>query len=210
MTSRRIVPSVLLALALPSSIPAADSLWSRGGPAGGSMTVLAADPQHPATIYAGTLDGGIWKTTDGAAHWKPAYAGLPSVVGQFAPIAAIAVDPVLPSRLYAASIGLYKSDDGGASWTESGASVLEGKSLNAIAIAPSSSTTVVAGTSSGVYVSTDAGVNWKAANVGLVDGEGHVPRVLSLAIHPQTSSSMIAGTNGADDATAHSKSDVRS
>ncbi|HET9794968.1 MAG TPA: hypothetical protein VFS34_10935 [Thermoanaerobaculia bacterium] len=189
--------ALLLAIAA-AAAASADPLWSRGGPAGGDITFLAADPQHATTIYAGTLEGGIWKTTDAAAHWKPAYAGLPIRSGNFTSINAIAVDPAVSSRVYAVTnVGLYKTDDGGTSWTESGASALEGKFLNAIAIAPSSSTTVVVGTSGGVYVSTDAGVNWKASNTGLVDGQGQTPRVLSIAIHPVASSSMIVGTNGA-------------
>jgi len=186
---------VLRALTPASSILAADPLWSRGGPGGASVTVLDADPQHPGTLFAGTFDGGIWKTTDGAAHWNPAYAGLPTVSGSFAAINAIAVDPALSSRVYAATnIGLFKSDNGGTSWTESGADVLEGKFLNAIGIDPASSSTVFAGTSSGVYLSTDAGVNWKSSNTGLVDGQGQTPSVESIAIDPREVSVVIAGT----------------
>ncbi|HET9794969.1 MAG TPA: hypothetical protein VFS34_10940 [Thermoanaerobaculia bacterium] len=176
---------------------AASSLWSVGGPEGGSISVLTADPQHPTTIYAATGNGGIWKTTDGAAHWKPAFAGLPTFGGHFLTINAVAVDPTVSSRVYAATNrGLYKSDDGGASWTETGESVLQGF-LNAIAIAPSSSSTVVVGSSNGVYVSTDAGVNWKASNSGLVDSQSQTPAVESIAINPSLSSSIIAGTSGA-------------
>ena len=189
---------VAVVLSSASVVGAAASLWSRGGPEGASVTVLADDPQSPQTVYAASYDGGIWKTTDGAAHWKPAYGGLPTLYGHFAPINAIAVDPAVSSRVYAAmNIGLYESDDSGTSWSESGASVLKGKFLNAIAIDPNSSSTVFVGTSSGVYVSTDAGVNWKPSNAGLVDGSGHTPGVESLVVNPAVSSSIIAGTNGA-------------
>ena len=175
---------------------AAEPTWSRGGPEQGAVTVLAADPQHPTTVYAGTLDGGIWKTTDGAAHWKPAYAGLPAVSGRFASINAIAVDPALPSRVYAAmDIGLYLSDDAGTSWSESGAGVLDGKFLNVLAIDPVSSSTVFVGTSRGVYVSHNAGASWSPSNSGLVDSGGQTPNVLSLAIEPGASAGMIAGTH---------------
>jgi photosystem II stability/assembly factor-like uncharacterized protein len=194
---KRLSAAAFLALALFSSVAlAADSLWSVGGPEGGSTSVLATDPQHPTTIYVATGNGGIWKTTDGAAHWKPAYSGLPTFGGHFLPINAIAVDPTVSSRAYAASNkGLFKTDDGGSSWTEIGPNVLQGKFLNAIAIDPSTSSTVFVGTSSGVYMTTDAGVNWKASNTGLQDGQGQVPAVFSLAIEPGASAGIVAGTN---------------
>jgi hypothetical protein len=195
VTDRIVVACLLAAVSAPA---AASSLWSVGGPEGASVTVLAADPQQPATIYAGTLDGGIWKTTDGAAHWKPAFSGLPTFAGSFLAINAIAADPTVSSRVYAATNrGLYASDDGGTSWNESGANVLEGRFLNAIVISPQSSSSVLVGSSSGVYVTTDAGVNWKASNSGLVDGSGHTPDVESLAIESGPTAGIVAGTNGA-------------
>jgi hypothetical protein len=175
---------------------ATDSLWSRGGPEGGNITVLAADPQHPTTVYAGTLDGGIWKTTDGAAHWSLASSGLKRVYGGFTTIDLIVVDPIVSTRVYAAPfIGLYKSDDGGQNWAATGVGVLDGLEVPAVAINPNASSTVFAGTSEGVYVSTDAGVNWKPSNAGLHDSQGQVPKVLSLAIDPLETSSLIAGTS---------------
>lgn len=186
---------VFAAISLPAS--AASSLWSVGGPGGGSISVLAMDPQHATTIYAGTADGGIWKTTDATAHWTPALAGLPMFAGHPLPINAIAVDPTVASRAYAATNrGLFKTDDGGTSWTQTGASVLEGF-LNVIGINPTSSSTVFVGTSSGIFVSADAGANWSPSNTGLVDGQGQTPTVLSLLINPDVSSSMIAGTRDA-------------
>ncbi|HWC65679.1 MAG TPA: hypothetical protein VG777_06330, partial [Thermoanaerobaculia bacterium] len=186
------------AVTRPATALSAEPLWSVGGPEGANVTVLAADPQHPATIYAGTLDGGIWKTTDGAAHWTAAFSGLPTFSGGFLAINAIAVDPTVSSRVYAATNrGLFKSDDGAKTWTESGAGVLEGRFLNAIAIASSSSSTVFVGASSGVYRTTDAGVNWSLSNSGLVDSGGHTPSVLSIAIDPRDNRGIIAGTHDA-------------
>src|SRR5204862_5701469 len=123
----RVLIAGLLAVLSTPLARAADSLWSGGGPEGASVTVLATDPQHPITVYAGTLDGGIWKTTDGASHWKPAYSGLPTIDGHFASIDALAVDPTVASRVYAATqIGFFASENGGAAWSESGAGALLG------------------------------------------------------------------------------------
>ena len=172
------------------------------------MTVLAADPQNPRTIYAGTLDGGIWKTTDGAAHWSPASDGLKRVSGGFVAIDSIVVDPVVSTRVYALPfIGLYKSDDGGRNWATIGAGVLDGLEVLAVAIDPKASSTIYAGTSRGVYVSRDAGVTWTPSNSGLVAaGAGgaskagvqlNPPSVSAVAVSPQDSASVMVGTQGA-------------
>lgn len=73
---------------------------------------LAADPQVPARLLAGTY-GGLFVSTDGGLHWAP-LGDLPdgAVIRQFA------WDP-LSASWYAATIsrGIYRSLDGGAHWT---------------------------------------------------------------------------------------------
>ncbi|HUA08348.1 MAG TPA: hypothetical protein VMA98_03675 [Candidatus Acidoferrales bacterium] len=97
---------------------------------------LAIDPQHPDTLYAALWQtrrppwntyppsngpgSGLYKTTDGGAHWTQLANGLPAKVGRIG----IAVAPSDPSRVYAqvdtgpdiANGGVYRSDDGGATW----------------------------------------------------------------------------------------------
>jgi photosystem II stability/assembly factor-like uncharacterized protein len=77
-------------------------------------------------VWAGTA-GGIFKSTDGGTTWKPLTAGLPHVVQ-----ANLAISPANPKRIYATvagadepgmldqtrgSVGFYRSDDAGESWT---------------------------------------------------------------------------------------------
>ena len=57
---------------IPATVFADEPAWLRGGPEKGAITVLVADPQHPTTIRAGTLDGGSWKTADGSTDPKKA------------------------------------------------------------------------------------------------------------------------------------------
>jgi hypothetical protein len=93
------------------------------GQTGGSGQThdLAADPTNPSIIYAGVYGGGIWKTTNGGTSWVKLEGGLPGAVGR----AAIAVDPVAPSTVYAAfeasgtgrHQGTYKSTNAGSSWS---------------------------------------------------------------------------------------------
>src|SRR5439155_6256077 len=129
------------------------------------------DPQTPATLYART-NGGVFKSTDGGADWSPVNTGLPSPN-----ISALAVDPQTPATLYASvSMGsfafpssgaVFKSTDGGASWSAANAG-LHAPIIHALAIDPQDPATVYAGTQGGgVLKSTDRGANWSAANTGL-------------------------------------------
>ena len=62
---------------------------------------IALLPGSPATLYAGTLAGGVFASTDGAANWSSIYSGFPPV--QFG-VAALAVDPAA-GAVYAATSG---------------------------------------------------------------------------------------------------------
>ncbi len=95
---------------------------------------LILDPSNPEIVYAtiwhayrtpwklvsGGTQSGIFKSTDGGAHWSDITrnAGLPSgMIGKVG----IAVSPAKPNRLWALveadSGGVFRSDDGGATWT---------------------------------------------------------------------------------------------
>src|ERR1051325_2538745 len=91
------------------------------------VSALAVDPTTADTVYAATDPTGepstpakIFKSTDGAAHWRPLSTGLPATVE----ITSIAVDRTTPSVIYAGYAdygdpgrgGVFKSSDGGESW----------------------------------------------------------------------------------------------
>jgi photosystem II stability/assembly factor-like uncharacterized protein len=83
--------------------------------------------------------------------------------------------------------------DGGVSWaTVNGA--LPTTNVLAVAIDPSSSSTLYAGTDAGVFKSTDGGQNWSGANSGLVGA----PRVTvnALAIDSASPAAVYAATSG--------------
>jgi photosystem II stability/assembly factor-like uncharacterized protein len=94
---------------------------------------LSMDPQHPATLYAATWQAqrqpwkltsggpgsGLYKTTDGGAHWTNLShnPGYPSgVLGRIG-VGVSASDPrVVYSIVQAKAGGIFRSGDGGATW----------------------------------------------------------------------------------------------
>ena len=76
--------------------------------------------RKPWTIYSGSPEGGLYKTTDGGDEWKKLKNGLPKgIVGK----SAVTVSPANPDRVWAIieakepEGGVYRSDDAGHSWT---------------------------------------------------------------------------------------------
>jgi photosystem II stability/assembly factor-like uncharacterized protein len=75
--------------------------------------------RQPWTIFSGSQDGGVFKSTDGGDTWTKLGGGLPT--GLFGR-ANIGVSAAAPNRVYALieakpGQGLYRSDDAGAHWT---------------------------------------------------------------------------------------------
>lgn len=106
-----------------------------------------------------------------------------------ATLRAVVVDPQTPTTVYAAgSKGVWKSYDGGASWSDSntGRSLL---SVRTFAIDPVNPQVLYAGGwYSGVTKSVDGGATWAPANTGLP-----TDRVISLAVDPGNSSTVFVG-----------------
>src|SRR5687768_8870098 len=86
----------LVACLVTSEVPrvaAGSSAWTSLGPGGGLITALAIDPTAPTTLYAGTLGGGVFHSTDGGGSWTAINAGLTNLF-----ISALAMTP---ATLYA-------------------------------------------------------------------------------------------------------------
>jgi photosystem II stability/assembly factor-like uncharacterized protein len=166
----------------PARIAAADSTgfgnltWRSIGPAvsGGRVAAVAGTPQDDQLYYIGTAGGGVWKSSNGGATWAPVFDK------QTAPaIGAVAIDPVNENVVYVGTgesnprndvsygDGLYKSTDGGKTWSNVG---LRGtRHISRIVIDPKNPAHVVVGAlgdvfadspDRGVYVSFDAGRSW--------------------------------------------------
>jgi uncharacterized protein (TIGR03437 family) len=89
--------------------------WTRinRGIAENNVKVLAIDPQHPQTLYAGTgsSPGVVYKTVDGGTNWS-------KVDSTSGPIGQVLIDAQNPNNVYYVSSNnsSHKSTDGGATW----------------------------------------------------------------------------------------------
>src|SRR6185295_14396145 len=120
-----IVASVLLLLSpAQAQQPNTDALRYRYiGPVGNRVAAIAGVPGQPYVYYAGAASGGIFKTTDGGAHWEAIFDGQP-----VSSIGSIEVAPSDPNIVWAGTgeawirshislgAGIYKSNDGGKTW----------------------------------------------------------------------------------------------
>lgn len=104
--------------------------WRLIGPfRGGRALAVTGVIGDTHTYYFGSTGGGVWKSTDGGLSWRP----MTDKVKDMSPsIGAIAVAPSDPNVIYAgtgeacirgdiiAGNGVYKSIDGGKTWSASG------------------------------------------------------------------------------------------
>ncbi|HEV3037209.1 MAG TPA: sialidase [Candidatus Angelobacter sp.] len=145
------------------------------GPVGNRATAVIGIPGNPWIYYVGTASGGIFKTTDGGAHWEPIFDGQ-----DVSSIGSLAMSPSDPSIVWAGTgesfvrshisvgNGIYKSADAGKSWTKMGLDNT-GRIAN-IAVDPHNPDVVLACAMGhafgpqperGVFRTTDGGKTWQ-------------------------------------------------
>lgn len=172
------------------------------GPFGGDVRSIAIDPLQPEILLLGTSDGQIYRSTDGASHWHKVLPGI-DTRGRGLVIDNIVFDPTHPGRVYIASWdlrsttgGLFRSEDGGITWSTVPFQTPEGNnntSIRAIAISPRNGDTIVLGTLDGVYRTRDAGQNWEKISRGHREYDDLI-QIESVAIDPRDDDILYAGT----------------
>ena len=60
---------VLLGTGEAKSVSTEINRWTSNGPEGGKITALAIDPLTPTTLYAGTYQSGVFKSTGRGESW---------------------------------------------------------------------------------------------------------------------------------------------
>lgn len=135
VTAARAVAAGLMLVLQTEVVPAqqvsADALrpltFRHIGPVGNRIASVAGIPGDPLTYYVGAASGGVWKTTDGGVTWAPIFDDQPSHSA-----GALAVSMSDPAIVWVGTgephirsnvtvgDGVYKSTDGGKTWTNMG------------------------------------------------------------------------------------------
>jgi uncharacterized repeat protein (TIGR01451 family) len=135
----------------------------------------AIDPVTPSNVYSTCPQGNgvIWKSTAGGVFGSWSYTANGINVGeemQFLP--PLAIDRLRPANLYFGTYRVYQSTSNAGTWTAISGDLTNGQPLSTLAVAPTNSNTVYAGTGTGlVQVTTNAlagvGAIWRNRSISL-------------------------------------------
>src|SRR5437899_2284432 len=117
---------------------------STNGPDGGWIAALAIDPGTPATLYAATAGGGIFKSINGGESWNAINTGLP--YANYPGLWSLAMDPQTPFTLYLGTnqAGIFKSTNGGGNWSAVNTGLPNYPQVRALVIDPQAPATLYA------------------------------------------------------------------
>ena len=156
--------------------PYSNMQWRSIGPAlpGGRVAAVAGSVRDVNLYYLGAAGGGVWKSTDGAETWQPVFDKQ-----KVSAIGAIAIDPANDDVVWVGTgesnprndvsygDGVYKSTDGGKTWSNVG--LTQTRHISRILIDPHDPNHVIVGAlgdvfgpneNRGVYVTDDGGKTW--------------------------------------------------
>lgn len=152
--------------------------WSSIGPApipngqtsptasvSGRVTAIAIHPTNPNIVYAGTAQGGVYRTTNGGTSWTAIMDNAQSLA-----VGSIAIAPSQPETIYIGTgepnfssdsyfgVGIYRIDNASTTANMSGpfnkdagaADVFTGRSVSKIIVHPTDPATLFVATTSGV------------------------------------------------------------
>lgn len=180
--------------------------WRAIGPVvqGGRVVDIAAVPGEPYSFYVAYASGGLWKTTNNGVTFEPLFDDQPLLI-----MGDIAVDPQNPDTVWVGTgennssrssyggMGVFRSDDAGATWRHVG--LAESDRTGRILIDPNDSDRVYVATlgklyttggERGVYRTTDGGDTWQQ----VLKPEGEWTGVIDLVMDPSDPNVLYAST----------------
>jgi len=213
----KIARCALLVLLIPAVLAAAtdnDEHWLtsetlgglelRGiGPAlsSGRISDIAVDPTDHSRYFVTVASGGVWRTTNAGTTWEPVFDNE----GSYS-IGCVTIDPADPNVVWVGTgennaqrsisfgDGVYKSLDGGTTWTNMG--LEESEHIGNIVIDPRDSNVVWvsaqgplwrSGGDRGLYRTTDGGATWERM-LHISDDTG----IAEVHLHPKDPDTILA------------------
>ncbi len=203
--------------------------WRSVGPAlmAGRIADIAVNPADRSQWYVGVGSGGVWKTHNRGTTWEPVF----DAEGSYS-IGCISIDPNDPLTVWVGTgenvggrhvgygDGVYRSQDGGKTWTNMG--LKDSQHIGKIVIDPRDSNVVYvaaqgplwsAGGERGLYKTSDGGKNWKLIlSAGEYTGANEVhldprnPDVVYAVLH-QRFRNVAALMNGGPESGIHKSTD---
>jgi len=165
--------------------------------------IAAVKEEGRLTVYVAAASGGVWKSSNGGTTFKPVFDKESAQS-----IGAVAIDPQSPKTIWVGTgeawtrnsvsvgTGIFKSTDGGDSWTNMG--LLNSERIAKIIVDPKNSCTVYAcvpgklwsdSEDRGVYKTTDGGKTWNK----ILKGANLSTGCSMISMNPQDPKVLFAG-----------------
>jgi len=172
LQNQQLSAAIASGVAAPTNTANLLTSWQFLGPdnIGGRTRAIIVDPANSQVMYSAAVAGGVWKSTDGGAHWNP----LDDMMANIA-VNSLVMDPNDHLTLYAGTgegyfnldairgAGIFKTTDGGVNWTALANTVDVNNGfarVQKIVVSKGNSQHVYAATRNGIFRSTDGGTNW--------------------------------------------------
>lgn len=175
--------------------------WTLTYDNGSRIYCMVINPQNQSIMYTGSLDSGVYKTTNGGLNWFAANNGM-----TYKKVQCLAISPSNPNILYAGTdqlgstnSGVYKTTDAGGSWTLMNSGFAE-TSIGIQTIVVDLTNPNIAyltlfdglvNSTNGIYKTTNGGTNWFAITTGI----GVTKNFLSIAMNPKNSNVLYLGSS---------------
>lgn len=183
--------------------------WLGPGNIGGRIRSIAIDPTDANKIWAGSVGGGLWKTTNAGAWWTPVSGFLANLT-----VSSIVINPVTPTVMYAGTgegfynadgirgAGILKSMDGGVTWFRLNATnTADFLYVNRLAISANGAG-LLAATRTGLFRSTNGGSSWTKVITGEMLDVDFAPGINTSAVAGGRNGQAWRSTNGGQTWTA--------
>jgi photosystem II stability/assembly factor-like uncharacterized protein len=139
-----------------------------------TISCVEESPKQQGFLYAGTVNGNVWRSLDDGKNWSKIMAGLPQAF-----VTRLTASPTNPKRVYITLNGyrendsspkIYRSEDNGTTWKGISGD-LPKFGINDIYVLPNQKGTkdslLFAASDAGVYISKNDGVKWERLGAGM-------------------------------------------